>query len=178
MADRLSYDVRERAALFEGDFAQRLMLLRFDGGKKRDRVMALTVGLTAPAAQAGSGTDVALGLASFAVFNQVFGSLLAPRVVHAAPVVVSQPVVYYTYPTVYAAPVYYAVTVVAPPPPVYAYPPVYAVPSQVVVTAPTPTVVRYPHGRYELRGDGVTTPYFWVWIPNPPPPPASQPSGQ
>ncbi len=125
-------------------------------------VMALTVGLTAPAAQAGSGTDVALGLASFAVFNQVFGPLLVPRVVYAAPVVVSQPVVYYTYPTVYAVPV-------------------YTVPPPAVVATSAPTVVQYPHGRYELRGDGVTTPYFWVWIPNPPPPPpppASQPSGQ
>jgi len=125
-------------------------------------VMALTVGLTAPAAQAGSGTDVALGLASFAVFNQVFGPLLAPRGVHATPVVVSQPVVYSTYPTVYAVPV-------------------YTVPPQAVVATPAPTVVQYPHGRYELRGDGVTTPYFWVWIPTPPPPPpppASQPSGQ
>src|SRR3989441_13217312 len=34
-----------------------------------------------------------------------------------------------------------------------------------------PSVVEYPHGRYELRGDGVTAPYTWVWIPNPPPPP-------
>jgi hypothetical protein len=37
--------------------------------------------------------------------------------------------------------------------------------------APTPSVVHYPHGRYELRGDGVATAYTWVWIPNPPPPP-------
>src|SRR2546427_5342754 len=33
---------------------------------------------------------------------------------------------------------------------------------------PMPSVVEYPHGRYELRGDGVTAPYAWVWIPNPP----------
>src|SRR5262249_54988627 len=25
-------------------------------------------------------------------------------------------------------------------------------------------VVQYPHGRYELRGDGVTTAYQWVWV--------------
>jgi Domain of unknown function (DUF4124) len=33
--------------------------------------------------------------------------------------------------------------------------------------------VEFPTGRYELRGDGVTSPYQWVWIPNPPsaPPP-------
>lgn len=110
-------------------------------------VSALIVGVIPSAAYAGSGTDVALGLASFAVFNQVFGPLFVPRAVYATPVVVPQPVVYYPYPTV------------------------YTVPTQVVAVAPMPTVVLYPHGRYELRGDGVTTPYHWVWIPNPPPPP-------
>ena len=35
-------------------------------------------------------------------------------------------------------------------------------------------VIEYPGGRYELRGDGVTIPYNWVWIPDPPGgPPAS-----
>lgn len=35
-------------------------------------------------------------------------------------------------------------------------------------------VVEYEGGRYELRGDGMTMPYHWVWIPNPPPgPPGS-----
>src|SRR5574337_1265142 len=113
----------------------------------------LMLGLMPLAAHAGSGTDVALGLASFAVFNQVFAPLFAPRPVYAVPVVAPPPVVYSPYPLVYT------------------YPPVYTVPSQVVVTAPMPTVVQYPHGRYELRGDGVTIPYQWVWIPNPPPPP-------
>lgn len=28
--------------------------------------------------------------------------------------------------------------------------------------------IEYPSGRYELRGDGTTTPYVSVWIPNPP----------
>jgi hypothetical protein len=37
------------------------------------------------------------------------------------------------------------------------------------------TVVQYSHGRYELRGDGIATPYRWVWIPNPPPPPPVAP---
>src|SRR2546428_13029657 len=44
---------------------------------------------------------------------------------------------------------------------------------------PYPTVVQYPHGRYELRGDGIQMPYQWVWIPNPPlppPPPAAAPA--
>jgi len=91
-------------------------------------------------------------------------------------------------PIVYAAPYYY-------PPPAY-YPPAYydppvsysapasysAPPSGTVAVAPappqappTPTVVQFDTGRYELRGDGVSTPYTWVWIPNPPttPPPAA-----
>jgi hypothetical protein len=48
----------------------------------------------------------------------------------------------------------------------------------VVVTSPTgQRVVNYPNGRYELYGDGMNTPYYWVWIPAgatlpaPPPPP-------
>jgi hypothetical protein len=41
-----------------------------------------------------------------------------------------------------------------------------------------PRVVEFPTGRYELRGDGVYTPYTWVWIPNPPvaPPPPPAPT--
>lgn len=115
--------------------------------------VALIVGVAAPAAYAGTGTKVALGLASFAVFNQLIGGFLGPRPVYAAhpprTVVVERPV-----------PVYREV-VVQP-----ALPPAYA------------TVVQYPHGRYELRGDGVYTAYQWVWIPNvpvaPPPPPPPQ----
>ena len=48
----------------------------------------------------------------------------------------------------------------------------------VVVTSPTgQRVINYPSGRYELYGDGTTTPYYWVWVPAgttlpaPPPPP-------
>jgi hypothetical protein len=48
----------------------------------------------------------------------------------------------------------------------------------VVVTSPgNQRVVNYPSGRYELYGDGMNTPYYWVWIPAgvtlpaPPPPP-------
>ena len=43
-----------------------------------------------------------------------------------------------------------------------------------------PGVVQYPTGRYELRGDGFTRPYQWVWIPNPPaaPPPPVPPAVQ
>ena len=45
--------------------------------------------------------------------------------------------------------------------------------------SPTPSVIQYPTGRWELRGDGLTIPYRWVWIPNPPtaPPPPTSPSG-
>jgi hypothetical protein len=115
-------------------------------------VVALLVGVTVPAAYAGTATNVALGLASFAVFNQVVGGFLAPRPIyaHPVPVVIERPV-----------PVYREVIVTTPPPvPVYN------------------NVVYYPHGRYVLRGDGVYTAYQWVWIPNvaavppvPPPPP-------
>jgi len=44
---------------------------------------------------------------------------------------------------------------------------------------PMPSVVEYPTGRFELRGDGVVVPYRWVWIPNPPlaPPPPAPPAG-
>ena len=41
---------------------------------------------------------------------------------------------------------------------------------------PVASVVNYPTGRYELRGDGFAVPYRWVWVPTvvvavPPPPP-------
>jgi hypothetical protein len=83
---------------------------------------------------------------------------------YAAPsVVVSTPVVVYAAPPVYSAPQYYA------PPVAYSAP---AAPAM-------PRVVEYPGGRYELRGDGVSSPYSWVWIPDPPaappPPPAPAP---
>jgi hypothetical protein len=49
----------------------------------------------------------------------------------------------------------------------------------VVVTSPvSQRVVNYSTGRYELYGDGISTPYYWVWIPAgtmipaPPPPPS------
>jgi hypothetical protein len=116
-------------------------------------VLVLVVGVTAPSAHAGGrvATNVALGLASFAVFNQLFWPFAYARPVYAAPV--------------YAVPAY----------PVYVERPVYyqhVYPQQAYAPPPThPTVINYPHGRYELRGDGIQTPYQWVWIPNPPPPP-------
>ena len=33
---------------------------------------------------------------------------------------------------------------------------------------PGPSIVEFSTGRYELRGDGLTAPYTWVWVPNPP----------
>lgn len=55
--------------------------------------------------------------------------------------------------------------------PASSYAPTYAwTPSSSVAVAPPPmpTVVEHETGRYELRGDGTTAPYRWVWIPNPP----------
>src|SRR3989441_9855981 len=89
-------------------------------------------------------------------------------VVAVAPaVVLSPPPVYYAPPAYYAPPVYYA-------------PPAYSAPQPVsVAPSPTPSVVEFSTGRYELRGDGVSAPYTWVWIPNPPtaPPPSTPPLG-
>ena len=56
---------------------------------------------------------------------------------------------------------------------------VYAPPEGMVSAVPAPPslppVIEYPTGRYELRGDGVTMPYLWVWVPAPPPPPPAAP---
>lgn len=94
-----------------------------------------------------------------------FAFAAAPAVVYAAP--------YYAYgpPAYYDPPVYY------PPPTYYSPPPTYYSPPRGggISVAPMETVIQYPHGRYELRGDGVAAPYRWVWIPNPPPPPPVAP---
>src|SRR5262249_34804203 len=85
-----------------------------------------------------------------------------------------------------------SVTVIVPPypfePPVggdpsvgfYEQPPDigYAPPADVGAVPPPPpppSVVEYPVGRYELRGDGVGTPFTWVWVPKPPPAPPANP---
>ena len=66
------------------------------------------------------------------------------------------------------------------PPPTYVVPytpPVNNTLSLSPPSPPTPSVVEFPTGRYELRGDGITEPYRWVWIPKPPTgPPAEPPS--
>ncbi len=83
----------------------------------------------------------------------------------------------------FGAPVFYAPPFYGPfgyydPPPPYYRPAAYYPPASGPVAAappppPEPEVVQYSDGRYELRGDGLATPYRWVWIPNPPPPPNS-----
>ena len=92
---------------------------------------------------------------------------------------VAGPSVVVTSPLVVApAPVYVAPPVAYGPQAPYAYggSAAYAAPP------PMPRVVEFPTGRYELRGDGVYTPYAWVWVPNPPvappppPPPTAPPS--
>jgi hypothetical protein len=57
------------------------------------------------------------------------------------------------------------------PPLVYTLPPAAASITTFMAAPPQPSVVEYSTGRYELRGDGISTPPAWVWIPNPPPPP-------
>src|SRR5438093_4958159 len=93
---------------------------------------------------------------------------VAPAVVYAAPPVYYPPPAYYP-PAYYDPPASYS------PPVSYAPPPSATIS---VAPAPTPSVVQFPTGRYELRGDGVSMPYTWVWIPNPPTaaPPAAQES--
>ena len=99
------------------------------------------------------------------------GVIASPVIVGAPPVEAYAPDDYYDAsgydnppddPAVYNPPVVYTQPVASPVP---AAPP----------PPPTPNVVQYETGRYELRGDGITTPYTWVWIPNPPPPPPSGP---
>jgi hypothetical protein len=97
-------------------------------------------------------------------FFPAFPVFAAPSVILSSPVVVAPSTVYA--PQVYAAspgPVYSGAW---GPPQAYAAPP----------APPIPRVVEYPGGRYELRGDGVTSPYVWVWVPNPPAAPPVPPS--
>jgi hypothetical protein len=75
------------------------------------------------------------------------------------------PATAYNPPVVYAEPISTPVAIDPPAPLAPSAPP----------PPPAPTVIQYDAGRYELRGDGMTTPYTWVWIPNPPPPPPSGP---
>jgi hypothetical protein len=142
-------------------------------------VVTCVVALAPPAAHAGGhgAARVAIGLATFAIF---------------APFIIASEIL------ALAIPPYRAPAVVVAPPPVYsapapgysALPPAYSAPAysapqayvRQAYAAPAPaqpTVIQYPHGRYELRGDGIATAYQWAWIPNPsisPPPPSAPPA--
>jgi hypothetical protein len=52
------------------------------------------------------------------------------------------------------------------PAPAYSAPPAHVQQTYAAPALAQPTVFQYPHGRYELRGDGITTAYQWVWISN------------
>jgi len=52
--------------------------------------------------------------------------------------------------------------------PVYYPPTAGAIPLNEPGTPSAPDEIQYPGGRYELRGDGVTRGYVWVWVPDPP----------
>jgi hypothetical protein len=70
------------------------------------------------------------------------------------------PYPYYGYPYYYPPAVVYNA-----PTTVYSAPPAYTNGS----TQSAPAIQRevvYPHGKYVLEGDGVNTPYKWVWIAN------------
>ncbi len=114
---------------------------------------AVVLAATAPAAHAGRSTDIALGLASFAVFNQIVAPLLRPGHAEAA--------------------YHREVRVIHRPAVIYAPPPAVVYPAPAVVTPAVPSVVEYPHGRYELQVHGHQ--YVWVWIPKVPPPPPPPP---
>jgi hypothetical protein len=88
------------------------------------------------------------------------------------------PVVVYGYPGYFEDRGYYP-SAYYDSPPIYYYPPVSRQVTMTSAPPPMPSVIEYPTGRYELRGDGATTPYTWVWIPNPPaapPPPPTPPA--
>lgn len=131
-------------------------------------VAALILAAVAPPVEA-CAECVALGLASFAVFTQLVSALAAPRVVYPAPAYYA-PASYgwYGYPAAYPG-AYYPMTY---------YPGYRAAYPYAARTAPVAwtasRVVQYAHGRYELRGDGVSVPYAWVWIPSVTAPAVSQ----
>jgi len=96
------------------------------------------------------------------VHRPAFPVFVGPSVIWDSPVIVSPPVVYTPPPSYYY------------PPSMYAPPVAYAPPA----LPPVPRVVEFSTGRYELRGDGLYSPYQWVWVPNPPaaPPPPAPPT--
>ena len=93
--------------------------------------------------------------------------------------VFAAPVVYYAPPFAYGSPLSYDVTGYDPPIAYAPAPASYPPSTGGAISLAPPSVVEFPTGRYELRGDGMTVPYSWVWIPNAPtlPPDASPPPG-
>jgi hypothetical protein len=135
-------------------------------------LVVLAVAMAAPPAEACI-ECVALGLASFAVFTQLVAAITAPPVVYAPPAYYV-PAYYYPAPAVYSYyPTYYPVRASA----AYPAPYVAAAPAAASAGWTGPRVVEYAHGRYELRGDGVTVPWAWVWIPRAAPPAPTNPDG-
>jgi hypothetical protein len=130
-------------------------------------VVTCIVALAPPTAHAGGhgAARVAIGLATFAIFAPfiIVGEILALAVppYRAPAVIVAPPPVYYA-----PAPAYSA------PPAAYSAPPAYVRQTYAAPAPAQPSVIQYPHGRYELRGDGIATAYQWVWISNPTNPPA------
>jgi len=101
------------------------------------------------------------GFVPFGVFGGSVVAYAAPVVPYAAaPAYYGDGSAYYDSPAAYDSPAVYNPAVAAPG-------------SVAVSPAPIPNVIQYATGRYELRGDGLTVPYTWVWIPNPPPGPPS-----
>ena len=151
-------------------------------------LVTCVVALAPPAAHAGGhgAARAAIGLATFAIFAPfiIVGEILALAVppYRAPAVVVAPPPVYYAPPPVYYAP---APAYSAPPPtysaspPTYSASPVYVRQTYAAPAPAQPSVIQYPGGRYELRGDGIATAYQWVWISNPtisPSPPGAPPA--
>jgi outer membrane protein OmpA-like peptidoglycan-associated protein len=128
-------------------------------------VVTGVLALAPPAAHAeGHGAArVAIGLATFALFAPfiILGEALAQPLGEV--LALSAP--------------YRAPAVVVAPAPADAAPPAYVRQADAAPNPAQPTVIQYPHGRYELLGDGIATAYQWVWIPNPtiPPSPPSTP---
>ena len=111
-----------------------------------------------------------------------FGRFAAPIVVYAPPSVFYAQPTYADAPAVYGPPAGYGPPAAYGPPAVYGPPAGYDPPAPATVSiapppSPMPGVIEYPTGRYELRGDGMTEAYRWVWIPNPPPGPPEPPAG-
>jgi hypothetical protein len=142
-----------------------------------------SLGAASPAS-AGTATNVALGLAAFAVFSQIIAPFTHPYAYSRAvvyPVAQPVPVVYYQPPVVYQAPPVYQSPAAYQTPPAYQSAAVYQNPPVPVASAAPSyqapagaNVVHYPHGRYELHFQSGQ--YVWIWIPNAPPPPPPAPA--